>query len=291
MNGAEAFRKVGLVEARATCRALALRHYENFPVGRFGVPKDRRPDIHAIYAFARTADDFADEPEYDRSRLALLDAWGADLEKAAGGAGVEHPVFVALADTIRRREIPVQLLRDLLSAFRQDAEKRRYASWDEVMDYCRRSANPVGRLVLHVCGQSRDDLLPLSDALCTGLQLANFWQDLSVDHARGRSYVPAADAKRHGVDVERLVKGEPQPGFPALFAELTGRTRALFEGSRPLPGMLRGGLRLEIAATWHGGRTILERAAALGAGALRARPKLSRFDKVWIILRALTGRA
>lgn len=280
-----------LDSARIICKNLAMRHYENFPVGRFGVPKVRRPDIHAIYAFARIADDFADEPEYEGRRIELLDDWQRQLDEIVAGKGAEHPVFTALGETIRTRNFPVSLLSDLLSAFKQDVVKQRYESWEEVLDYCRRSANPVGRLVLHVCGQSRDELLPMSDALCTGLQLANFWQDLSVDHARGRSYIPMDDARRHGVDVEALVRGEPQPGFPALFAELTGRTRAMYETARALPGQLRGGLRIEIAATWHGGRTILERAAALGDQALRRRPGLSMVDKAAIVLKSLTGRA
>lgn len=282
-----------LESSRRICRDLARKHYENFPVGRFGVPKDRRDDIHAIYAFARIADDFADEPEFEGRRIELLEDWQRQLDRCDSGSvsASDHPVFTLLAETIRVRDLPVPLLSDLLSAFKQDVSKQRYESWEEVTDYCRRSANPVGRLVLRVCGQSRDELLPLSDALCTGLQLANFWQDLSVDHARGKSYIPADAARRHGVDIEALVRGVPQPGFPALFSELVVKSRALFDVARPLPGALHGGLRLEIAATWHGGRTILERAAALGERALRTRPKLSGFDKLLIIAKGLRGRA
>jgi squalene synthase HpnC len=275
-----------LEEARGICRGLAARHYENFPVGRM-VPRDVRPDIHAIYAFARVADDFADEPAYEGRRTELLDSWGAKLEACAAGAGPDEPVFVALADTIRRREVPVGLLWDLLGAFRQDAVKSRYENWDEVLDYCTRSANPVGRLVLWVTNHREEKLLPFSDALCTALQLANFWQDLSVDHARGRSYVPRADAAAEGVDLEALVRGEPQEGFAALLDALVGRTRELFEASSPLPRRLRGLLRWEIAATWHGGRLILERTAALGERALHVRPSITAVDKAVILARSL----
>jgi len=261
-------------------------HYENFPVG-FLVSAKYRPDIHAVYAFARVADDFADEPQFEGSRLERLDEWGRNLEAAASGRPPGHPVFVALAETIRRREVPVQLLRDLLSAFRQDAVKQRYESWDEVLDYCTRSANPVGRLVLWVTEHRDESLLPFSDALCTGLQLANFWQDLSVDHPRGRSYIPRADAVEEDVDLEALVRGEPQSGFPALFDALVARTREFFEAARPLPRRLEGMLRYEIAATWHGGRLVLERSAVLGERALKVRPSLTALDKVLILLKAM----
>src|SRR6185503_5037614 len=177
-----------LAAAREACRELALRHYENFPVGRFGVPADRRADIHAVYAFARTADDFADEPQYEGRRIQLLEDWGRKLESCVNAP--EEPVFIALGDTVKRLGIPLEPFRDLLSAFRQDVEQQRYAHWDDVLDYCRRSANPVGRLVLLVTGQDRPEVQPLSDDLCTALQLANFWQDLSVDHPRGRCYLP-----------------------------------------------------------------------------------------------------
>jgi len=273
--------------AREHCRKLALRHYENFPVGRYGVPADRREHIHAIYAFARVADDFADEPEYEGVRLERLDEWGAKLEACVRGDPVDDPVFVALADTMKRCDLPVRLLHDLLSAFRQDAAKQRYGSWDEVLDYCRRSANPVGRLVLWVTGHRDEGLLPYSDALCTGLQLANFWQDLSVDHARGRCYLPRADAVEEGVDVEALVRGESQEGFPALLDALVARTREFFDAAKPLPRRLRGLLRYEIAATWHGGRLILERSAALGARALKVRPSVTILDKVLILAKAV----
>ncbi len=279
----------GLAEARAVCRDLALRHYENFPVGRYGVPADRRPDIHAVYAFARMADDFADEPRYEGKRLELLEDWGRKLEACRETA--EEPVFIALGDTIRRRNLPLEPFRDLLSAFRQDAEPRRYANWDEVLDYCRRSANPVGRLVLLVTGQDSEAVRPLADDLCTALQLTNFWQDLSVDHPRGRTYLPRNDAALFGVDLERLLGGEVEGnGNLEDLLEVVGeRTLALYESSKPLPGMLKGGLRMEIAATWLGGSAILEESMGLGAEALLDRPELGRMDKLVIAARAVLG--
>lgn len=276
-----------LAAARAHCRALALRHYENFPVGRWGVPQDRRPDIHAVYAFARMADDFADEPRYEGQRLERLQEWGTKLERCPVHA--EEPVFIALGDTIRRLNLPLQPFRDLLSAFTQDVTKQRYGTWEEVLDYCRRSANPIGRLVLLVCGQSRDELLPLSDALCTALQLTNFWQDLSVDLPRGRCYISRADADRFGLDLEKLVRGEPTGDLKGLLAELIGRTRELFATAKPLPAKLLRPLRFEIAATWHGGTGILSASEALGVRALSRRPALTGWDKISIGVRALTA--
>ncbi|HET6900253.1 MAG TPA: squalene/phytoene synthase family protein, partial [Vicinamibacteria bacterium] len=165
-----------VAEAFAFCEARVRAHYENFPVGLF-VPKEKRPYVHALYAYARAADDFADEPMYEGMRAEKLDQWEARLHAAYEGRA-EDPIFIALAETVRRLDIPKSLLLDLLSAFRQDTVKTRYDTWEEVLDYCRRSADPVGRLVLLVFEQADPELRPLSDALCTGLQLANHWQDL-----------------------------------------------------------------------------------------------------------------
>jgi len=271
--------------AYAQCRALALKHYENFPVGRFGVPTQLRPHIHAIYAFARVADDFADEPEWEGQRLEKLSEWGVKLGKCVTEA--DDPVFIALGDTIRRLELPVQLFRDLLSAFRQDAVKQRYASWEEVLDYCTRSANPVGRLVLLVTGYRDPALFAMSDSLCTALQLTNFWQDFSVDHPRGRCYIPAQEASRLGVDVETLARGMPSGDVPGLLGWLFWRTRDLYAASRPLPSRLHGLMRAEIGATWHGGSAILARSEKLGSKALSERPHLSGGDKLSILARGM----
>lgn len=274
-----------LIADYAHCRSLAIKHYENFPVGRFGVPSQVRPHIHAIYAFARVADDFADEPEWDGQRLERLNEWEEKLEKCV--SGTEEPVFMALGDTIRKMELPIQLFRDLLSAFKQDAVKQRYASWEEVLDYCTRSANPIGRLVLLTTGYRDKPLFDMSDALCTALQLTNFWQDLSVDHPRGRCYIPAQEASRLGVDVETLVRGNPSGDIKGLLKWLFWRTRDLYAASIPLPGRLHGLMRAEIGATWHGGSAILGRSERLGEKSLAERPHLSAVDKMSIVVKGL----
>src|SRR3954471_8445924 len=171
-------------DAFAVCLERVRSHYENFPVARF-VPKDKRGYVAALYAFARAADDFADEPMYDGMRTEKLDQWQARLHACYEGRA-EDPIFIALGETVRRLDIPKSLLLDLLSAFRQDTVLTRYETWDELLDYCRRSADPVARLVLLVFGQADPALPPLSDAICTALQLANHWQDLALDLRRGR---------------------------------------------------------------------------------------------------------
>lgn len=255
------------------CQELAGAHYENFPVASWLVPAPIRPHVAAVYAFARTADDIADEDGPDPSeRLRWLDAWHARLDAsrdrpAARATHLPAPladradlVFLALADTIRRFSLPVHLFEDLLDAFRQDVTVHRYGSWAEVDDYCRRSANPVGRLVLRLFGYADERLDRWSDAICTALQLTNFWQDFGVDFARGRLYVPEAEWRLHGARLEAL---DPQMrSLPAEWQQTleacTARTRALFLQGRPLLGHVSGRLRWELRATWQGGRRILE---------------------------------
>src|SRR5688572_2773424 len=208
-------------EAFEHCRRRARQHYENFPVGLF-VPRDKQPYVHAIYSFARAADDFADEPRYEGMRVEKLDQWEARLHAAYRGEA-EDPIFIALRETVQRLDIPKQLLLDLLSAFRQDTQKDRYETWDELADYCRRSADPVGRLVLLVFGYRDPELLPWSDAICTALQLANHWQDLGIDVARGRLYVPRELLDRFGVKEWDLNAGKVTDEFRALMGELVAR--------------------------------------------------------------------
>jgi len=271
-------------EAFAYCEARAKAHYENFPVGLF-VSRAKRPYVHALYAFARAADDFADEPIYEGMRKEKLDQWEA-LTHAACRGEAEGPIFVALAETVRRLGIPKELLLDLLSAFRQDTEKARYASWDELLDYCRRSANPVGRLVLLVFEQEGEDLPPLSDAFCTGLQLANHWQDAAVDYARGRIYVPEDLMRRHGVGTWDFSTGRVSDGWRGLMAELIGRTRALFEQGKPLCDRVDRSLRFEMRLTWLGGMSILDRIEATGGDVFRRRPHHGALDKAALAWRA-----
>jgi phytoene synthase len=248
---------VDLHEAYASCARLARAHYENFPVASLLLPRGTRNHVAAIYAFARTADDFADEGERAPSeRLMLLERWQLRLHAAVGGDAppplvrgepTDAPsLFQALAHTIRVKQLPVELFDDLLSAFRQDVTIDRYDNWADVFDYCRRSANPIGRLVLLVAGYRDARLDAWSDSICTALQLTNFWQDQAIDAARGRSYVPAAAG------------GSPREKMQ----DALRRTRMLFEDGRPLCDAVTGRLRYQLRATWLGGMRILDRVEA-----------------------------
>ena len=204
-----------LNEARAWCRQLAESHYENFHVATWFLPKVLRPHFHAIYAYCRVSDDLGDEVGDRSAALALLDLWGRELDACYEGR-VRHPVFVALAETIRACSIPKEPFADLLKAFRQDQTVTRYRTIQEVLEYCRYSANPVGRLVLYVCGYADEERFQLSDATCSALQLANFWQDVRVDFGKDRVYLPQEDMKRFGVSDETIAQGAATPEFRAL---------------------------------------------------------------------------
>jgi phytoene synthase len=272
-------------EAFAHCEARVKAHYENFPVGLF-VPRAKRPYVYALYAFARTADDFADEPLYEGVRREKLDQWQALLDAAYRGEA-EGPIFVALGETVRRLGIPKQLLLDLLSAFRQDVTKTRYESWAELLDYCRRSANPVGRLVLLVFEQQDEALAPLADAVCTGLQLANHWQDAALDYARrGRIYVPEELLRRHGVSTWDFSTARVSDGWRGLMGDLIARTRELFERGRPLCDRVGRELRFEMRLTWLGGMSILDRIEAVGGDVFTRRPRHNLLDKAALGWRA-----
>jgi squalene synthase HpnC len=280
---------VSVEEAFAYCEARTKAHYENFPVGLF-VPRARRRYVYALYAFARTADDFADEPIYEGVRARKLEEWEQLLDAAYRGEA-QGPIFVALGETVRRFGIPRQLLADLLSAFRQDTEKTRYESWAELLDYCRRSANPVGRLVLLVFEEPGDELPALSDAICTALQLANHWQDAAVDYARGRIYIPEELMRRHGVSSFDFSRGRVSDGWRELMADLIARTRELFQQGRPLCDRVSRALRFEMRLTWLGGMSILDRIEATGGDVFERRPKHSALDKAALAWRAWRWRA
>ena len=280
--------------AYAHCLRLASSHYENFPVASWLVPAAIRPHVAAVYAFARTADDFADEDGYTApERLRLLDDWGARLHAAvaAGAAGGDDdPIFLALGHTIRTCRLPVELFDALLSAFRQDVTVTRYATWAEVDDYCRRSANPVGRLVLRLFGHHDARLDTWSDAICTALQLTNFWQDFAVDWQRGRLYVPAEQWAASGAHPDQLSSAmttTPRE-WQAAIAAAAARTRALFYQGRPLLEYTRGRLRLELEATWHGGTRVLEKLEQGRFDPVAARPALGIGDGLVIGWRMLS---
>jgi squalene synthase HpnC len=283
--------------AYACCERLARKHYENFPVASLLLPRTLRPHIAAIYAFARRADDFADEPGPEPGeRLRLLDAWGARLDQSAplpdgNRASAEDDfIFFALQHTIRTLALPRSLFHDLLSAFRQDVMTTRYATWADLLDYCRRSANPVGRLVLRVAGYHDERLDRHSDAVCTALQLTNFWQDLAVDWQRGRLYVPlevrdAALARDADLDAGRVSRE-----WQAALRDVAGRTRALFLAGRPVCDAVRGRLRWELRLTWLGGMRVLERTEGVGFDVFSHRPDLSAMDAPGLLWHALRWR-
>jgi hydroxysqualene synthase len=275
--------------AFAHCERIARAHYENFPVGLF-VPRASQKYVHALYAFARTADDFVDEPEYAAVRAEKLADWQQRLDATYAGRP-DGPIFVALGATVRKLGIDKRLLDDLLSAFRQDTVKSRYADWEELRDYCRRSADPVGRLVLLVFGYRDPSLARSADALCTALQLANHWQDLGIDLARDRIYVPQQILARHGVDEAALRAHRADEPFRALMQDLVARTRELFTIARPLCDRVGRDLRFELRLTWLGGSGILDRIEAAGYDVFRRRPHHNLAAKLRLAWHAWRWRA
>jgi squalene synthase HpnC len=279
------------------CERLAREHYENFPVASVLLPAAMRPHIAAIYAFARRADDFADEPGPDiAERVQLLDDWAARLDLAAGSfnnpraASGDELIFVALENTIRARRLPRALFHDLLSAFRQDVTTSRYETWGEVLDYCRRSANPIGRLVLRVAGYDDPLLDARSDAVCTALQLTNFWQDLAIDWRQGRLYLPHEEQARAFAREADLDRPEMTPEWREAVRQAIRRTRDLFAAGRPICDAVRGRLRWELRFTWLGGMRILDDIEAAGCDVLSRRPTLGARDAPVLGWRALRWR-
>ena len=271
----------------------ARGHYENFPVASVLVPKPMRRHIAAVYAFARTADDFADEGVRSRDeRLRLLDSWSRRLRHASVHDAPTDPaqpgeppdavaIFTAVGASIRERALPVSLFDDLLSAFRQDVTVTRYRTWKDVLDYCRRSANPVGRLVLRIAGYQDRVLDERSDAICSALQLTNFWQDLKIDFDRGRIYLPDEEQRAYGAREEELAAGHVSAAWQQALAAATARTRAMFEAGRPLCDAVHGRLRYELRATWLGGVRILERLEHANFDVIHHRPTIGPRDGYW----------
>ncbi len=275
------------------CQQMAEEHYENFPVGSVLVPKRLRKHVYSIYAFARTADDFADE-DYETNgltedvRLAALNDWQQKLESCYDGRA-DHPIFIALSETVRELDLPIKLFRDLLSAFKQDVVKRRYANFDEVLDYCARSANPVGRLILLLFGYRDEKLMELSDNICTALQLANFWQDVSVDIRKDRIYLPQDEMQKFAVTVEDLRENRFSERYASLLKFQVERTWQLFDQGRPLPEMVSGRLKYELRLTWFGGTRILRLIEKLGYDTLNHRPVISSLDKLVLLAKMISG--
>jgi hydroxysqualene synthase len=292
---------VDLAAAYASCARDARTHYENFPVASRLVPRRMRHHVAAVYAFARAADDFADEgTRAVAERHRLLDGWLCRLRDAvsredmpsrpigAGEPANTREIFIALGATIRDKQLPPGLFEDLLSAFRQDVTVTRYASWTDVMDYCRRSANPVGRLVLRIADYHDGTFDAWSDRICTALQLTNFWQDLKIDFDRGRVYIPEDEMRAHGASPSELASSKMTQAWTRVMAAAVARTRALFREGLPLCDAIRGRLKYELRATWLGGARILDRLEASEYDMIHCRPSLGASDAPWLVWRMLS---
>ena len=280
-----------LAEAQAWCRNLASTHYENFHVATFFLPRRVRPHFESIYAYCRVADDLGDEVSDPVVATRLLDTWGAMLEECYDSPERSvHPVFVALHETIRACDPPRQLFLDLLHAFRMDQIKTKYESWEELLEYSHYSANPVGRLVLWVCGYREESLGLLSDKVCTALQLANFWQDVVEDAERGRRYLPGDWLREFGVEEGQIEGRVFTPEFGAMVEDLVSRTRVmLLEG-----GAISSQVERELAVTLDlfrkGGEAILNGIVAENYDVLRGRPVVTKTRKLGLLMEALVGK-
>ncbi|MBA4177217.1 MAG: squalene synthase HpnC [Leptothrix sp. (in: Bacteria)] len=270
---------------------MSVEHYENFPVASVLCPPAIRPAVLAIYHFARTADDLADEGDASPAqRLADLAAFRADLDAALAGRPASPrwtALFTALASRVRQTRLPAPLLHDLLDAFEQDVRNPPYPDRSALLDYCRRSANPIGRLLLHLYEVRDAQSLQQADAICSALQLINFWQDLSVDGPRGRCYVPLEDQRRHGVTRDELAGGVDSPKGRALVAALCDWSRKLMSQGAPLALRVPGRAGWELRLVVQGGLRILEKIGAMDHAALRQRPKLTTLDVPLLLWRAL----
>jgi squalene synthase HpnC len=271
-------------EAYAYCRKVALGHYENFSVVSWLLPRALRGHMYAIYAYCRGVDDLGDEAEGDR--LALLDAWEADLRRCYEGAPRDIR-FVALQRTIRKFDIPLEPFLRLIEANRRDQVKTRYETFEELLDYCTYSANPVGHLVLYVFGYRDEERRRLSDATCTALQLANFWQDVSVDLEKGRVYIPEEDMRRFGYSEQQLLGRRQTREFRRLMRFEIARTRRYFREGLPLMGSVSGHLRLDLRLFTLGGLAILDEIERINYGVLKHRPTVSNARKIWLAARGL----
>lgn len=265
---------------------LATHHYENFNVVSWLLPKELHQHFYNVYAYCRWADDLGDEIPDTARALELLDWWGQELNFCYEGRPA-HPIFVALRQTILEKDIPKQPFADLLKAFRQDQTTRRYQTWDALIGYCVYSANPVGRLVLYLCGYRDEDRHKLSDATCTALQLANFWQDVSRDLARGRIYIPLDLATQHGVGESEIVTRQFSDRYVSLMKDLIARTRQLFAEGYPLSKMVDGRLSVDLEMFSRGGMAVLDAIEAMGYDTLNHRPSIGKGKQARLLGRVL----
>lgn len=276
-------------ESQAYCERLARTHYENFSVATWFLPARLRQHFFNVYAYCRISDDLGDEVGDPAASLQLLDQWQLELDACYSGSP-RHPVFVALTDTVRRFDIPKQPFLDLLTAFRQDQSVSRYPTFDDLLGYCRNSANPVGRLVLYLCGYRDAERQALSDFTCTALQLANFWQDVSPDHAKGRIYLPLQSLQRFGVSEDDIAAQRNTPAFCELMRFEVERARDWFRKGLPLAERVDRDLAIDIELFSRGGQEILNAIERQGFKILGRRPAISKSRKLLLVARAAWGK-
>lgn len=276
-------------DARAYCRKLARTHYENFSVATWFLPQQLRQHFFNVYAYCRISDDLGDEVGDAAASLRLLDQWQTELDACYAGHP-RHPVFVALADTVRIFNIPQHEFADLLTAFRQDQTVTRYQSFEDLLGYCCYSANPVGRLVLYVCGYRDAERQQLSDFTCTALQLANFWQDVTVDYARGRLYLPLESLQQFAVSEDDIATQRNTPAFRNLMKFEVERTRDWFHKGLPLTSMVKRELAVDIELFTRGGQEILSAIERQNFAVLGRRPLISKTRKLALVARAALGK-
>jgi squalene synthase HpnC len=278
-----------LAEAQQYCARLARTHYENFSVATWFLPKHLRQDFFNVYAYCRISDDLGDEVGDAAASLALLHQWQAELDACYAGAP-RHPVLVALAETVRKFDIPKHEFSDLLIAFRQDQTITRFETFNDVLSYCHYSANPVGHLVLYLCGYSDPERQQLSDYTCTALQLANFWQDVTVDYAKGRIYLPLGDLRKYAVAEDDIAQNRNTPAFCEMMKFEVTRAREWFERGLPLIGKVRKDLAIDIELFSRGGQEILNAIESQKFAVLGRRPVISKTRKLALLARAVMGK-
>jgi squalene synthase HpnC len=278
-----------LADAQEYCRRLARTHYENFSVATWFLPKKLRQDFLNVYAYCRISDDLGDEVGDATAALALLDEWQTELDACYAGTP-RHPVFVALAETVKKFGIPKHEFSDLLIAFRQDQTVTRFETFDDVLAYCRFSANPVGHLVLYLCGDHDAERQQLSDYTCTALQLANFWQDVTVDYGKGRIYLPLEDLRKYVVSENDLAQKRNTPAFCEMMKFEVERARQWFERGLPLVSRVDKELAVDLELFSRGGQEILNAIERQRYAVLGRRPVISKPRKLALVARAALGK-
>jgi len=278
-----------LTDAQAYCERLARTHYENFSVATWFLPKRLRQHFYNVYAYCRISDDLGDEVGNPQQSLQMLDQWERELDACYAGSP-RHPVFVALSETVRQCAIPRHEFSDLLIAFRQDQTVTRFQTFNDVLGYCRYSANPVGHLVLYLCGYSDAERQQLSDYTCTALQLANFWQDVAVDYGKGRIYLPLEDLQRYGVSENDIAQTRATPQFIEMMKFEVRRAREWFERGLPLVAKVNKELAIDIELFSRGGQEILSAIERQRFDVLTSRPVISKSRKLWLVVRAAAGK-